>query len=276
MTLPFERILLATEHTEFDIGAERLALALARECGQPLAGVLPMVSNAEYEAVAPELVAQAEEETFAKLTRLRQEAGGAGVSLDIRVRRGEELYREIIAEAQLRNADLIVVRRRGKRSFLANLMVGEMVGKVATHAPCSVLLVPRACRMWSQRVLAAVDSSGATEAVATAAARVAVRGSLPLLIASVAVGDTAERRGAAESAVGRANRVAQRLGATVETRVLTGRPAERIADLASGTAADLLVVGRRGESDALRRALLGGTAQKIAALAQCPVLVVKT
>lgn len=276
MTPLFERILLATEHTEFDIGAERLAIDIARECGLPLGGVLPIVSNVEYEAVAPELVAQAEEEAFAKLMQLRLEAQRAGVELDIRVRRGEEPYREIIAEAQARNANLIVTRRRGKRGFLANLMVGEMVGKVATLAPCSVLLVPRASRMWSQRVLAAVDTSRAAEAVAATAARVAVRCKLPLLIASVATDDNADSRGAAETAVARAIEVARRLGATAEGRTLVGRPPERIADLASDTGADLLVVGRRGESDVLQRVLLGGTAQKITGLAQCPVLVVKT
>lgn len=274
MTLLFERILLATEHTEFDVGAERVAIDIARECGVPLWGVLPIVSNVEYEAVAPELAARAEEEAFAMLTQLRQQSQTAGVDLDIRVRRGEEPYREIIAEAQARHADLIVVRRRGKRGFLAKLMVGEMVGKVATLAPCSVLLVPRAGRMWSQRVLAAVDTSPAAEAVAATAARVAVRCKLPLLIASVATGD-AGRRSAAETAVAKSVDVARRFGATTEGRALVGRPPERIAALTSDTGADLLVVGRRGESDVLQRMLLGGTAQKIAGLAQCPVLIVK-
>jgi nucleotide-binding universal stress UspA family protein len=96
------------------------------------------------------------------------------------------------------------------------------------------------------------------------------------LIASVASDDSTDRRSSAEAAVAAAIKVAQRLGVAADTRVLAGRPAERIADLASDTAADLLVVGRRGESDVLQRALLGGTAQRIAALAQCPVLVVKT
>jgi nucleotide-binding universal stress UspA family protein len=273
MTLPFERILLATEHTEFDVGAERVAIDIARECGVPLGGVLPIVSNVEYEAVAPELAARAEEGAFAMLTQLRQQAQTAGVDLDIRVRRGEEPYREIIAEAQARHVDLIVVRRRGKRGLLAKLMVGEMVGKVATLAPCSVLLVPRAGRMWSQRVLAAVDTSPAAEAVAATAARVAVRYKLPLLITSVAT--DAESCGAAETAVAKAIDIARQLGATTEGRAVVGRPPERIAAIASDTGADLLVVGRRGESAALQRMLLGGTAQKIAGLAQCPVLVVK-
>ncbi|TXT36738.1 MAG: Universal stress protein UspA-like protein [Comamonadaceae bacterium] len=47
----FTRLLLATEHTEYDTGAEAMALALARRCQLPLATVLPLVSNPEYEAL---------------------------------------------------------------------------------------------------------------------------------------------------------------------------------------------------------------------------------
>lgn len=275
MSFAFARILLATEHTEFDAGAERLALALAKECATPLAGVLPLVSNAEYEAVAPQRVAQAEDEAFAKLTQLRAAAGAAGIDLDIRVRRGEEPYREIIAEAQRCNADLVVVRRRGKRGFLAKLMVGEMVGKVATLAPCSVLLVPRAGRMWSQRVLAGVDASPAAQRAAETAAYIAVRCKLPLLIASAAAHDTATDRARADTAVASALGIARRVGAQAEGRVVTGRPAEAIARLAAESGADLIVVGRSGEGGRLQRLLLGGTAQGIVGLASCPVLVVK-
>ena len=55
VTAPYARILLATEHTEFDSGAERVAFDLALRWGAPLAAVEPLVTNAEYEAVAPEL-----------------------------------------------------------------------------------------------------------------------------------------------------------------------------------------------------------------------------
>ena len=127
----------------------------------PLAGVVPIVSNVEYESVAPELVARVEEGVHARLVALRGDAQRAGVELELRVRRGEEPWREIVAEARDRGADLLIVRRRGKRSFLANLMVGEMVGKVATAAPCSVLLVPRAARVWTRRVLAGIDGTRA-------------------------------------------------------------------------------------------------------------------
>jgi hypothetical protein len=274
MSLLFERILLATEHTEFDTGAERVAFELARHHGLALAGVLPIVSNAEYEAVAPELAARAESEAHAKLENLRTAAAAAGVTLVMNVRRGDEPYREIIAEAERCHADLVVARRRGQKGFLANLMVGEMVGKVATLAPCSVLLAPRAARLWSRRVLAAVDRSAGAAAVAATAARIAVGFDIPLLIASVAA--EASARETVEAAVATAATMARAAGAKVEGRVLAGRPAERISALAAEVEADLLVVGRRGETRTVRRFLLGGTAQQIVGLAHCPVLIVKT
>ncbi len=176
MTTPHSRLLLATEHTEFDTGAERIALELARRRGVPLAAVVPIVSNIEYESVAPGLVARMEEDVHARLVALQDEAARAGVSLDVRVRRGEEPWREIVAEATARGADLIVIRRRGKRSFLANLMIGELVGKVATSAPCDVLMVPRAAPLTGRRVLAGVDGTPVGPQVARAAAQVAAGG----------------------------------------------------------------------------------------------------
>ena len=56
----FARLLLATEHTEFDSGAETVALAMAQRCKLPLDTVFPLVSNPEYEALAPQIAARAE------------------------------------------------------------------------------------------------------------------------------------------------------------------------------------------------------------------------
>jgi nucleotide-binding universal stress UspA family protein len=274
VTFSFTRLLLATEHTEFDVGAERVAFELAGQRAVPLAAVLPIVSNVEYETVAPEAVARVEAEAFARITQLRGEAQAAGVEFDIRVRRGDEPYREIIAEAQARGADLIVVRRRGKRSILANLLAGEMIGKVATHAPCSVLLVPRAGRLWTRRVLAAVDGTRAAASVAETAARVAVEAGLPLLVVSVTTHDTPDGRAAADAVVAGAIVVARGVGAVVEGRTVAGRAAEAIVALAAGSGADLIVAGRGGPSSH-GRFHLGGNAHRIIGLASCPVLVVK-
>lgn len=71
------------------------------------------------------------------------------------------------------------------------------------------------------------------------------------------------------------------LGAVAETagsgraeqRVVTGIPAERLADLADDESAQLIVVGSRGHGP-LRSALLGSVSTSLIGLARCPVLVV--
>lgn len=271
---PFERILLATEHTEFDSGAEGVALDIAKSCGKPLAAVVPVVSNPEYEAIAPEIAARAEHEAAARIADLRAAAQAAGVQMDVVARRGEEPYSEIVQEAAERNADLIVMRRRGKRSFLSDLLVGEMVTKVVAHAPCSVLLVPRACRMWSRGVLAAVDTSPSAAHVASIAAKAARQCSLPLHIVSVLAHDSAAARAATEDTLAHARAVAAAAGIpTPASSMMLGKPFEQILAAAKERNADLIVVGRHGESNVIRTPF-GGTTQKVIGLADTPVLVV--
>jgi nucleotide-binding universal stress UspA family protein len=58
-----------------------------------------------------------------------------------------------------------------------------------------------------------------------------------------------------------------------EQRVVTGLPAEGLADLADDERAQLVVVGSRGRGP-LRAALLGSVSTSLIGLARCPVLVV--
>jgi nucleotide-binding universal stress UspA family protein len=272
MSHPFERILLATEHTEFDSGAERVAFEIAQVCEVGLAAVVPVVSNPEYEIVAPQLAERAEKEAAQKIAALRQAADERGIELDVVSRRGEEPYREIVAEAALRHSDLIVARRRGKRSFLSNLLVGEMVSKVVGHAPCSVLFVPRATRMWNRGILVAVDTSPAAAHAASVAAKIAQQCKLPLTIVSVVT--HAAQREEAQAALARAVAAASAAGVKAESRLLSGKPHEQILDTAKASGCDLIVVGRHGETNLIRTPF-GGTTQKVIGLAETPVLVVR-
>lgn len=271
MSTLFSRPLLATEHTEHDRGSEPLALALASRCGVPLAIVLPLLSNPEYEEVAPQLVQRAEIEAAAKLQALRQMAEAAGVAVELRARRGPEPYREIVDEATERGSDLIVIRRRGKRGLLANLLLGEMVRNVVAHAPCSVLVTPRAAPMWSRRVLVAIDPHGGDGSAVTLAAEVAAACAVPLSVVCVA-GASSDAMQQAEAALQKAWTAARGVGVQVDGMVRIGRPHEQIVAAARQSGADLLVIGRQGE-DRLGHAWLGGVAQKVIGLAEVPVLV---
>ena len=271
MNHPFEHILLATEHTEFDAGAERLAFEMVKRCDMPLSAVLPVVSNPEYEIIAPQLAEHAELEAAAKIHMLDDAARAAGIELEINARRGEEPYREIVAEARERGSDLIVTRRRGKRSFLSDLLIGEMVSKVVREAPCSVLFVPRAAQMWSHGILAGVDNSSSAELVALAAARIAAQCGVSLTLVSVVSHDADSARAA--RTLEQAKGVAAAVGVQAQSRILHGKSFEQILAASDELAADLIIVGRHGESHVLR-APFGGTTHKVVGLAEIPVLVV--
>lgn len=268
MTAPYGRILLATEHTEFDAGAERVAFGLATRWGTALAAVEPLVTNAEYEAVAPELAERTDRDARTRLERLEADARVAGVSLEAVVRRDAEGWRAIVAEAAERRADLVVLRRRGRTGFLAKRLVGDMVGKVAMQAPCDVLLVPRAAKTWTRGVLAAVDDATIAPTVARAAARLAARDGLPLSIAGIVSRSGQDAGPWIDHAAGSAG------AGVLRTSPASGAP-DAIGCLAASAGADLIVIGRHGHPGALERLMPGSTAEKVIGHAECPVLVVR-
>ena len=270
MATPYRRLLLASEHSEFDTGAEALALALARHWALPLAAVMPVVSNPELESAAPELAARLDEQASTRREALETMAAAQQVPIEVSVRRGQEPYAEIVADARERNADLIVIRRRGHRGLLANLLVGEMVSKVVAHAPCDVLVNGRMVRLWSRRIVAAVDPGVPDAAVVERAARVASSFALPLTL--VGAVDADDRLPAATLALQRTLASAQALGVEVDAQVRVGRAHDVVIESVRRCQGDLIVIGRHG-AQRLPRAWIGGVAQKVLGLAECPVLV---
>ncbi|HEX4597660.1 MAG TPA: universal stress protein [Burkholderiaceae bacterium] len=269
----FRTLLLATQCTEFDAGAERVAIALAARRGIPLYAVVPLVSNTEYETFAPLLEDVAEAQAAAGLKRLRETAAARHVTLIGNVRLGEEPYREILAEANERAADLIVARKRGKRGFLASLLIGEMVHAMTRHAPCDVLLVPREADIWSRGILAATDGSPHGRRTTQVAASIAAAFALPLTLVSVATDEDPDGRIATDH-VNAAALAARAAGASVQEQMLTGKASEAILRAATQAGADLVVLGRRG-SNPVKRTLLGGTSEWVASHTDCPVLIVR-
>ncbi len=267
----FSELLLATEHTEYDVGAERVAIALAqRSAATPLCVVLPMLGNAEFDAIAPALAVRADEAAAAKVHALRALAQAQGVSLSVQVRRGADLYREIVDEARAQGSGVIVIRRRGRTGLLANLLVGEMVSKVVAHAPCDVLVNARGATLWTQRVLAALDPLEPHPLLLGHAAHAAVQFDLPLNLVCVVDTDSGDHRARAEAACAAGLAQVRSLGARAEALVRVGKAHEQILDAARS--ADLIVIGRQG-STRLSRAFIGGVAQKVIGMADCSVLV---
>jgi nucleotide-binding universal stress UspA family protein len=180
------RIVLATERTRFDAGAEQLAIELARRARAGLHMVLPLIGNPEYQIVAPDRVAAVEEKARAALEELAWQARERGVAASLHVRAGEDLWREIVDEAHERQADLLAIRRIGRRGVLARLVVGEMVAQVAAHATVPVLMAAEAAVLWSRRVLAVLDPQADVAVTVRVAAQLATLAKVPL--AAIAIG----------------------------------------------------------------------------------------
>ena len=149
-----------------------------------------------------------------------------------------------------------------------------MVSKVAGHAPCDVLFVPRAARMWSRGIVAAVDNSPNARNVAHIAAKIAAQCELPLTLVSVATHDSDSIRAQAEATMSAALAIASSAGSDAQSRILVGKPFEQILETAKALGTDLIVVGRHGESNLIHTPF-GGTTQKVVGHADMPVLVVR-
>jgi len=240
---PFNYILLATEHTEFDLGAERLAFAMALRCGMILHVVFPLLSNSEYEADMPELALRDEQKVAVKITSIRNQAVALGVTVKVTVRRDTEIHSAIVAEANDSKADLIVIRRRGKPSFLSRLLVGEMVSKVIRDTSCSVLLVPRAAEFWNQHILAAVGDSPAAPSIAKTAGIIAGICGLPLTVLSVSPNEESLSKTKSLNTLNVALASSATESAKGEVRI--GKPVEQTILAVSNLSADLVVVGRQ-------------------------------
>lgn len=261
------RLLLATEHTEQDGGAEAVALALAHRRGEPLAAVLPLARDAELEMAAPAAAERADAEAATRRQALLARARAAGVAIDLHLRRGPERHAEILDEARERGAGLLVIRRRGRRGLLANLLVGEMVSRVLAQATCSVLVVPREGQLWLRAVLVAIDPQHREPSLPAAAAALASECGAVLRLVCVAARE--DLRPAAEQALAQALSDSGDAGAHGEVRV--GAVAAEIMAAAEACGADLIVVGRHGSGQA--RVRLGSVAREVTGRAACPVLV---
>jgi nucleotide-binding universal stress UspA family protein len=273
---PFSRLLLATECSEFDGAAEKMAFTLAQHCQLPLAAILPMVSNPEFEALAPEVAARVDAEAAQKLVRLRQQATDANISMNVTVRRGEEAYLAIIEEARAIACDMLIIRRRGKRGFLANVLIGEMVTQVVSHTPCHVLIVPQESTTWTRCILVALDplrdDEESLQTLVTASC-IALQCGLPLRLVSVIA--LPSQRLAAQARIDGWTQLTVAMGVQAQGEVRIGRVCPEILQARKESASDLVIVNHPHKPLSATRWMMGSVAQQVIGQSDYPVLVLR-
>jgi len=263
------RIALMTQWTEFDAGAERVALQLAGRARRPLTVIVPLFSNPELEVVAPARVADAEAATARAAAAFEARVRTAGLESELCVRRGDELWREVVDAARAARADFVVTRRRGHRGFLGQLRVGEMVREVAAHSPCPLLMVPRAAELPARRALVVLDSPAAVDAAVPPASALAALLGLELEMVAVAAPDAVAGAGWLQRAQGLLQRAAMRAEGTVVAAPLVDAVSARLA----ARSIDLLVLGV--DPGAARHGRLGPAVEAIVGGAPCATLLVR-
>ncbi len=269
------KILLATDGSEFSAGAEHEAINLAGLLDTQLDIMSVVNAYPEEDALAfQELIKRAEEKANNYMDGLKSKAVEAGVKCQNLIRYGETPYQTIVETAEEQEVDLIIMGRHGKKNMM-RLLVGASTAQVIGNAPCSILVTPRDSKIKGNAILLAVDGSPYSELAATAASALAIELNAPIMVLSVIRSEHKDnRRKEAEAVVEHTGKILREKGIRVQKRVMTGRYVKTIIETAQELDCDLIVVGSHGRTG-LKKLLLGSVSERVIGLANCAVLVVK-
>ncbi|HZP90358.1 MAG TPA: universal stress protein, partial [Actinomycetota bacterium] len=256
--MAYRRIVLATDGSDSAETAEHVAATLARSTK----GTVIVVHAFQR----PELAEGA-------VDRARRIAEREGVRSEVVLGAGEP-DRLILRTAEERAADVIVTGSRGL--FRAEQLIGNIVRKVATHAPCDVLLTrarPEDRRPHEappyRHVLIATDGSATADRASRKGFALAKRLGAAATLVFVGHPKTGEMI-LADTLATMGDE-----GVPTQTVVADGDPAQAIMEAARQRECDLIVVGNRGLAGA-RGAILGSVPRDVAEYAECDVLIART
>lgn len=266
-----EKLLLATDGSEYSEGAIREAISFAKRCSSKLYAMFVVGVITDYETFSPQKVEEAMEgEAKKHLESIRARALSEGVVCEIILVHGEP-HERIVEEAERIKADLIFIGRRGTKG-LGKLLIGEVAAKVIGHASCKVFVVPKAAVIGYRNILVATDGSGHSIAAAEQAIRIAKRcGSRVTALSSIRSND---ELGAAKSNINKVVEMAQKENVPAEGITPMGRSYNVIVETAGGRGVDLIVMGIPVKK-ALQKIFTGSAAEQVIGNAGCAVLIVK-
>jgi nucleotide-binding universal stress UspA family protein len=232
---------------------------------------MTLETNPEYETIGSNVFEKEEQQAMAHLESIKTRAATEGVSCEIVLHESTDAAGAIIDEAIKKKADMIIIGRRGRKG-VAKALMGETAAKVIAHAPCKVLVVPKAAQIEYRNILVATD--GSTHAIAAVNEAIAIAkrcGSK--IIALSAMRDESERAEAVKFSNAAAE-MAKKEGVPAEAVIPMGRSFNAIVDTAGGRAVDLIIMGTYGKTG-VKKLLMGSSTEKVIGSAGCAVLVVK-
>jgi nucleotide-binding universal stress UspA family protein len=264
---PLKVILMATDGSEFGLGTERVAMAMAQQHGSHLHVLRLLLSGHD-----PSERDEAEQH----MARVEATSVEKGITCTTMLRPCEDPADGILDAAREVGANLILVGRRGKRG-LARFMVGKATAEVIAQAPCHVLVVPRLVTMWSSGVLLVSVHELSDDTSLDLACHLAKASSLPLTALMMADGDENDpRRREANQLANRIIALAKQRDIPASGMVEHGDIEDAALEVARQRAADLIVTEYHDDRSIVDRLLFNAhSVIQMIGRANCPVLVVK-
>ncbi len=285
-----EKLLLATDGSPFSEGAIREAIRLAKKCSSRLSAISVIETNPEYETIAPQLLEKAEKTAREHLESVKAQAKKEGVDCSTSILEGEDSYNYISDEAAKNKISLIIMGRRGKTGLM-RLVMGSTTARVIGHAPCNVLVVPRAAQVEFKNILVAIDGSRYATMAASEAIGIAKKNNGKLIVLAVVPSESMQPMDIVHSQMPRdviaekelkeaeknakaVKEAARKEGVAVEAFIMGGKPSDAIVQTAKEKNADIIMLGSHGKTG-IDKLLMGSVAERVIVLASCAVLVVK-
>ncbi|HUI46495.1 MAG TPA: universal stress protein [Nitrospirota bacterium] len=270
-TSKLDKILVTTDRSSFSEGAIREALNFSNKCNSHLYVISVLEPNPDYETIGAGIYEKEERQAAEYLETIHARAVKEGISFcETKLLFGQDPYRLIVKEAGEKNVDMIIIGRRG-RSGIMKMLMGSVTAKVIGHAPCKVLVVPRAARIECGNILVATD--GSEHSLAAAEAAIGIARQCGSSIIAVSVKDVETETADTGACVNAVADMARKANVPVSTETPRGRAHAVIVEMAGGRGVDLIVMGAHGKTD-LRHLVMGSTAERVIGLANCAVMVV--
>ena len=125
------KMLVALDQSKFAGTVLEKAIAMAKKLDASLS---IMTVAEDYFDIGDYLDVEADAQKYAA------EAKAAGIEAEVIVEQGVSPADLIIAHAKNKAIDLVVVGHQGKKG-LQRFLIGSVASRIATHAPCSVLVI---------------------------------------------------------------------------------------------------------------------------------------
>jgi SulP family sulfate permease len=253
-----QRLLLATDGSEFSHAPEEIAIALARSFGVTL-DMVTSVESTDDDEIARVRLGQAERKALI-----------AGVDTETIIRHGKSPVEQIVAAAAAADSNILLIGRRPPRGGMKERLVGDIAQQIIMNAPCHVLVANWQAQPWQKRILMTTDGSPISTTIVEVTAQIAKVAHLPVTV----IASTDAERSQAEEDVAEKIGLLRVEGITCEAVIVAKTPEHAIIDTAREVGADLVIIGN-DQHKGLSRTLAGKITDRIVGGLSCAVLVIK-